>query len=132
MAFFEALLNGMVLYGVEAGNAAEMESRLAAELAVAAAASSDFACDLQIAGAGAGPQWQAWFVTAPSISTGVFKVFPAAARVAAAVAGNPAEALLRLRQRMSANSLDVVDKVLIAGAGVGPTYMALAIGQTGI
>ena len=131
MALFEALGSGMALWGVEAGDAAEMESRLANKLAEAAAATEDAACELQLAGAGAGPLWQAWFVTAPTINVGG-QFPPSNARVAAAVAGNPAEALLRLKQRMVANSLDVVNKVVLAGAGVGPTYMALAIGQTGI
>jgi hypothetical protein len=121
----------MALWGVEAGDATEMESRLAAKLAEAAASTADAACELQLAGAGAGPLWQGWFVTASSIAVGA-TFFPSNALVAAAVAGNPAEALLRLKQRMVANGLDVVNKVVLAGAGVGPTFMALAIGQTGI
>ena len=111
------------IQAVQAGDADEMVVRLAAAIA----ASPQSIADLQIAGAGAGPLWEAWLVRADASVT----VDPAAARVVAAVAGNPTEARLLLSRRLAAlnavTAISLVNKVVVAGGGVGPTYMAIAL-----
>lgn len=111
------------IQAVQAGDAAEMVTRLTATIA----ASPQSIADLQIAGAGAGPLWEAWLVR----GDGTVTVDPAAARVVAAVAGNPIEARLLLSQRLAAlnavTAIAFVNKVVVAGGGVGPTYMAIAL-----
>jgi hypothetical protein len=113
------------IQAVQAGDAAEMVTRLTAAIA----ASPQSIADLQMAGAGAGPLWEAWLVRADTDVS--ITVDPAAARVVAAVAGNPTEARLLLSQRLAAlNAVTViaqVNKVVVAGGGVGPTYMAIAL-----
>jgi len=113
---------------VEAGDAAEMESRLANEAAAAVAAGDSTLGDFQLTGAGSGPQWQAWF------DTGNTSPAPVAASLGevlflAAVAGNPTEAVFLLKQRMADASPSPAGlfKVVVAGAGDGPTYMAVAV-----
>ncbi len=110
------------LQAVEAGDAAEMVSRLTAALPLAEQSIADF----KLGGAGSGPLWQAWVVRgAADVS-----VPGETAQFVAAVAGNPAEALFYLKQRLAeaigGNAADVF-KVEIAGAGDGPTYMAVAL-----
>ena len=112
---------------VSAGNAAEMEVQLTALLAAASSAGENFLVDLELGSAGAGPQWQAWVATgstAPSNAPAIY-ITPLAAF--AALAGNPTEAALLLNARLATFSLTEVVKVVVAGSGVGPTYMAVAI-----
>ena len=112
--------------GVEAGNAAELVSRLTNEFAAAMAASETSIVDFKLAGCGSGPQWQAWFVVGTA-STPVAAL--SGLKVVADVAGSPAEALLRLKQRLAAavSGSTTVFKTVVAGAGDGPTYMAVAL-----
>lgn len=113
---------------VEAGDAAEMESRLQNEAAAAIAAGEDLLEDFQIAGCGSGPQWQSWMVTgntsAEPVSIDLAELF-----FAAAVAGNPTEAVFLLLKRLNEAPFtpQEIFKVVVAGAGDGPTYMAVAV-----
>ena len=114
---------------VKAGDADEMVSRLTNEVAAAVAAGEEAIVDFMLAGAGSGPEWEAWFVTGDgSPLEADFAVnFP---RFVAAVAGNPDEALFYLKQRLAAAigaTASTVFKVEVAGAGDGPTYMAVAM-----
>jgi hypothetical protein len=113
---------------VQAGDADEMVSRLTALLA----AEEEPIVDLQLAGAGAGPLWEAWVVVGDA-NAGI-TLSPSTAAVVAAVAGNPTEARLRLSQKLAAfnavTPISAVYKVVVAGGGVGPTYMAVALAST--
>lgn len=127
MALFEAqILN---IRAVEAGNAAEMVTRLQAEIAAAATANEESMVDLELAGAGSGPQWIASFPTGSSeqVTSGASLALSPAPVVVAAVAGNPVELMLRLNQALAAASHGDVYKVVVAGGGSGPTYMAIAL-----
>lgn len=116
------------LRAVEAGDAAEMESRLANEAAAAIAAGDDQLEDFQIAGAGSGPQWQSWMVTgstaAEPVSIDLQEIF-----FAAAVAGNPTEAVFLLLKRLNEAPITPqnIFKVVVAGAADGRSYMAVAV-----
>ena len=77
---------------VEAGDAAEMVSRLTNEFAAAVTAGEARIVDFKIAGAASGLLWQAWFVVGTSeigIPTAPL-AGPAGVRVVAAEAGSPA------------------------------------------
>jgi len=115
------------IQAVQAGDAAEMVTRLKAAIA----ASPQTIADLQVAGAGAGPLWEAWLVRGDDTVT----VDPTVADVVAAVAGNPIEARLLLTERLAAlnaiTPINLVNKVVVAGGGVGPTYMAIALVSLG-
>lgn len=125
MALFQAPFEApptFDLQAVEAGDATEMVSRLTAAVPLA----ENDIVDFKLAGAGSGPLWQAWMVRGDTEVTA-----PAdAAQFVAAVAGNPAEALFYLKQRLAdaigLNSANVY-KIEVAGAGDGPTYMAVAL-----
>ena len=129
MAFIDASYSdtppSFDIQAVQAGDAAEMVTRLTAAIA----ASPQSIADLQMAGAGAGPLWEAWLVRAETDVS--ITVDPNAARVVAAVAGNPIEARRLLTQRLAAlnavTTIALVNKVVVAGGGVGPTYMAVAL-----
>lgn len=116
------------LRAVEAGDAAEMESRLTNEAGAAIAAGDSTLEDFQIAGAGSGPLWQSWMVTgntsAQPVSIELQEIF-----FAAAVAGNPREAIFLLLKRLNeaTPAPQNIFKVVVAGAGDGPTYMAVAV-----
>jgi len=116
-------------HAVEAGDAAEMVSRLTNEAAAAATAQEGGIVDFVLAGAGSGPQWQAWFVAGTGAPVAAdFSVNQP--QFVAAVAGNPVEALFYLKQRLAAAIGDVssvVFKVEVAGAGDGPSFMAVAM-----
>ena len=113
---------------VEAGDAAEMVSRLTNAAAAAVAAGESRIGDFQLAGCGSGPQWQAWMATgntsALPVSIGLAAIF-----FAAAVAGNPTEAVFLLKKRLAEASPppQEIFKIVVAGAGDGPTYMAIAM-----
>jgi hypothetical protein len=131
MAFFSSTYNESTnFYAVHAGDADEMVSRLQAAVAAALAAGGDHdICDFKLAGAGSGPEWEAWFVEGESdIAVDLENV-----QFVAAVAGNPTEAVFYLKQRLAAaigNDTATLYKVEIAGAGDGPTYMAVAVFTT--
>ena len=116
------------LRAVEAGDAAEMESRLVNEAAAAIAAGDTELNDFQIAGAGSGPQWQSWMVTgstaAEPVSIDLQELF-----FAASVAGNPSEAVFLLLKRLNEASPAPVEifKIVVAGSGDGHSYMAVAV-----
>ena len=122
------------LHTVQAGDADEMVTRLTNEAAAAAAAGEEGIADFMLAGSGSGPQWEAWFLTgdASPLEADFAVNNP---RFVAAVAGNPEEALFYLKQRLAAAigaTASTVFKVEVAGAGDGPTYMAVAMfGVTG-
>ena len=115
------------IQAVQAGDAAEMVSRLTAAIA----ASPQSIADLQLAGAGAGPLWEAWLVRGDA----TVAVDPAVAAVVAVVAGNPTEARLLLTQQLAAlnaiTAIEFVNKVVVGGGGVCPTYMAIALYAVG-
>lgn len=117
---------------VQAGDAAEMVSRLTNELVAAAAAGETNIVDFNLAGAGSGPLWQGWVTTAADVAVGGVTAPVASSLFAAAVAGNPAEALFYLKQRLAALNPQTVYKVEVAGAGDGPTYMAVALCAPGL
>lgn len=112
------------IQATQGGNPAEMELHLNTLIASSAQTISD----IQLAGAGAGPMWEAWLVRGDSSTP---TVDPTAAVVAASVAGNPVQAVLQLNQRLAAinavTAINSVNKVVVAGGGVGPTYMAVAL-----
>lgn len=113
---------------VEAGDADEMVSRLTNQIAAAVAAGEVRMADFKIAGAGSGLLWQGWFVTGTSVDTPNAPL--ASLQAVAAVAGSPAEALFYVKQRLAAEigvAASVVHKTVVAGAGDGPTYMAVAL-----
>lgn len=118
-------------YAVEAGDAAEMVSRLRNAAVAAIAAGADEVSDFKLAGAGVGPLWQAWFV-AGDADTSITIDF-SEVDFLAVVAGNPAETTLLLNQQLDAASAAsdpnqvVVYKFEVAGAGAGPNYMAVAM-----
>jgi hypothetical protein len=105
-----------------------MESRLNSELAAAIAAGETDLEDFQIAGSGSGPKWQSWMVTgntaAEPVSAALQNLF-----CVAAVAGNPSEAVFLLLKRLNEvlPSPEFIYKITVAGAGDGPTYMAVAV-----
>jgi hypothetical protein len=111
---------------VEAGDANEMVSRLAAQVSEAVTAGEAAVIDFRLAGAGSGPQWEAWFVSGSGLG-GPNPLTMQEATFVAAVAGNPAEALFYLNQRIAAAAPSTVFKIEVAGAGDGPTYMAVAL-----
>lgn len=113
---------------VKAGDAAEMVTRLTQEAAAAISAGDSTLEDFQLTGCGSGPQWQAWLVTGNTNGLPIHVALASLVFVAA-VAGNPAEATLRLKQKLAAISPTptVIFKVVAAGAGDGPTYMAVAL-----
>ena len=116
------------LRAVQAGDAAEMESRLANEAAAAVAAGDDQLEDFQIAGAGSGARWESWMVTgstaAEPVSIDLQEIF-----FAAAVAGNPTEAKFLLLKRLNEVTPAPQDifKVVVAGAADGRSYMGVAV-----
>lgn len=116
------------LRAVEAGDALEMETRLKNQAIAAVAAGDTELEDFQIAGAGSGPLWQSWMVTgstaAEPVSIELQDIF-----FAAAVAGNPTEAVFLLLKRLNGvtPAPQNIFKVVVAGAGDGPTYMAVAV-----
>ena len=113
---------------VEAGDADEMVSRLTNEIAAAVAAGEVRMADFKIAGSGSGPQWQAWFVSGTSVETPNAPL--ATLQAVAAVAGSPSEALFYAKQRLAAAigiAAAVVHKTVVAGAGDGPTFMAVTL-----
>ncbi len=128
MALFSSLYTATTnIRAVEAGDAAEMVSRLQNEVAAAIAAGEEAdICDFKLAGSGSGPKWQAWFIEgASTISVPLGLV-----QFAAAVGGSPAEAVFYLKQRIAMAIGEVPTfllKVEVAGAGDGPTYMAVAV-----
>jgi hypothetical protein len=110
------------IQAVEAGDSAEMVTRLTSLLS----ASPQDVADFKLAGAGSGPLWEAWLVRGDV----TISVPAGQAQFVAAVAGNPAEALFYLKQRLAAaigSNAATVYKVEVAGAGDGPTYMAAAL-----
>lgn len=118
---------------VRAGDADEIVSRLTNEIAAAVAAGEEAIVDFMLAGAGSGPEWEAWFLTGDGgpLEVGFAVNLP---RFVAAVAGNPEEALFYLKQRIAAaaavlgvSGAPFVYKVEVAGAGDGPTFMAAAM-----
>ncbi len=113
---------------VEAGDAAEMVSRLQGAVAAALDAGENQLVDFNLAGAGSGPQWQAWLTLGESLDSVVVGI--GTVQFVAAVAGSPEEALFYLKQRLTAavgGAQATVYKVELAGAGDGPTYMAVAM-----
>lgn len=120
------------VHAVQGGNAAELTTNLTAEIAAAVAASEGNIVDINVAAAGAGPMWQAWFVTA-NVNSGTPNVSLNLAVVFAAVAGNPTQAEFLLNQQLSESPLTLsqISKISVAGAGLGPTYMALALAKAG-
>lgn len=134
MALFEATYAtppDFNVHAVQAGDAAEMVSRLAAALAAAALAESQIV-DFNLAGAGSGPLWQGWFTTALTVADGVVTASAEASVFVAAVAGNPTEAVFYLKQRLADLGPQTVYKIEVAGAGDGPTYMAVALCLPGL
>jgi hypothetical protein len=113
---------------VDGGNPDELVSRLAAQVLAAIAAGEAQIVDFNMAGAGSGPKWQAWFVSAASGAT-PSPIPTNQATFVAAVAGNAAEALFYLTQRLTALAPLSVYKVEVAGAGDGPTFMAVALAR---
>lgn len=113
---------------VEAGDAAEMVSRLRNEAAAAVAAGDSTLGDFQLAGCGSGPQWQAWMVTGNSSPTPIQMSLQEAVFVAD-VAGNPTEAVFYVKKRLAelVPAPAEIFKIVVAGAGDGPTYMAIAL-----
>lgn len=130
MALFDSLYTATTnIRAVQAGDADEMVSRLQAAAAAAiAAGEEDDMADFKLAGAGSGPQWEAWFVEGEPVSTPTVGLD--VVQFVAAVAGNPAEAVFYLKQRLAAAIGEAsarLYKVEVAGAGDGPTYMAVAV-----
>lgn len=128
MALFSSIYDESTnIRAVEAGDADEMVSRLRNQVAAAlAAGENDNMCDFKLAGSGSGPQWQGWFVEGEAEVIAELEDV----QFVAAVAGNPAEALFYLKQRLAAAIGDAgarLFKVEVAGAGDGPTYMAVAV-----
>jgi hypothetical protein len=126
---FEPPPDGLNVRAVRAGDADEMVTRLTNEVAAAVAAGEEGIADFNLAGSGSGPEWEAWFVTgdAEPLEADFVENQP---RFVAAVAGNPDEALFYLKQRLAAAigaTASTVFKVEVAGAGDGPTYMAVAM-----
>lgn len=121
------------LRAVEAGDAAEMVSRLTNEIAAAVAAGEASISDFKLAGAASGLLWQAWFVVGTSEDDAVPVAplgGPAGLRVVAAEAGSPAEALFYAKQRLAAAigvTPSLIFKTVVAGAGDGPTFMAIIL-----
>lgn len=112
---------------VQAGDAAEMVSRLTNEAAAAVAAGESEIVDFNLAGAASGLLWQAWLTT--TTDTGSETCETGIAQFVAAEAGNPAEAVLLLKQRIAEAipSGGNMYKMEVAGAGDGPTYLAVAL-----
>jgi hypothetical protein len=113
---------------IEGGDAAEVVSRLSNEVAAAIAAGEGAIIDFNLAGAGSGLKWEAWFIVATGDATPDPIPLPDV-RFVAAEAGNPTEAVFYLKQRIAAivpTPLSVY-KIEVAGAGDGPTYMAVAL-----
>lgn len=118
------------LRAVEAGDATEMVFRLTNEFAAAIAATEANIVDFKLAGAGSGLLWQAWFVVGTAEDDIVPTAPLAGLKVVAAEAGSPAEALFYLKQRLATAigvTSSLIFKTVVAGAGDGPTYMAIAL-----
>lgn len=116
---------------MRAGDAAAMLTFLAAAVVTALANNEEVIVDLNLAGAGAGPDWECWFVTAEAGNIGpLTESCPLnVARFACAVAGNPVEAreLLQAQLAVASPVPTTIFKVEIAGAGIGPHYMAVCL-----
>ncbi len=114
--------------GVKAGDAAEMESKLQALIASAAAPA--LIVDLVLAGVEEGPAWEATLALANAVFSGT-STPRASAVVYAAVAGNKTELYEKLKARLAAANavtpILTVQKTEVAGGGDGSNFMALAL-----
>jgi hypothetical protein len=100
------------------------------EFAAAIAASEANIVDFKIGGAASGLLWQAWFVVGIAEDDLTPTAPLAGLQAVAAEAGSPAEALFYLKQRLAAAigvASRLIFKTVVAGAGDGPTYMAIAL-----
>jgi hypothetical protein len=123
------------VHAVHAGDSLEMESRFNNALAAAVAASEVNLVDVQIGGAASGYDWEGWFITTSlsvpaALALGFVAVPLAGTSIVAAEGGDPQECVVRLRNRLAASSNTSVNKIVLAGAGDGPRYMAIGFGTT--
>jgi len=130
MALFSAgysAHDAFVVHSVRAGDAAEMLTRLNAEVAAAIANGESQIVDIVLAGAASGYDWECWFVTCPDIGA-ITEACPLVlARFACAAAGNPTEARESIAAQLVVIAPEIVWKIEVAGAGDGPRYMALVL-----
>lgn len=112
---------------VSAGNPEELQSRLNAEIAAAATAGESLMADFKLGGTGAGPNWEAWFVTSSDVGVGIGAGL-STTLVAAASGSNPVEARLNALAALAAINVSNVFKVEVAGGGIGTIFMAVAVG----
>ncbi len=110
-----------------AGNPTEMVEQLQAILAAAVTATEGDISDFKLTGTGSGPQWLAQVVTATTVAVGGIQAPIATSEFVAAVAGNPTEVSAQIRAALTAANADSVYKIEVAGAGDGPSYMAVAL-----
>ena len=115
------------LHSVAADNAEKMKSLVEAAFAAAVDAGELGLVDIKLSGTGAGPNWECWFVTASTTQGNTVISELDISQVVVAVASNPAEALLRLKEQLTALAPLVVLKTEIAGGGIGTIFMALAL-----
>lgn len=135
MALFEATYDtdeDFAIHQVVSGNAVEMVDKLAAVLVAADAAGEEAIVDFKLSGAGSGPQWLAEIVTATTVAAGVVQASVETSRFVAAVAGNPTQVSEAIRAALTAANAGTVYKIEVAGAGDGPTYMAVALYAPGV
>jgi hypothetical protein len=120
--------------GAIAGNPGEMETKLTAIIAAAAAQLIPVLSivDLTLGGAGAGPNWESWVVFTSNEDLGIFLPATAAA-VAAAVASSPEELRVKLRARLASVTPTPANLYIMvfAGAGLGTDYMGIALYSLG-
>lgn len=113
------------IHTCQAGNAAQMLTFLDAELAAASDATEGAIADLKLSGTGAGPNWEAVFVTAADSTTPVVALNQAA--FVCAVGSNPTQVREFLLAALAVLLPLSVNKVEIAGAGLGTIYMGVAL-----
>lgn len=114
------------VHGVSGGNPAELVTRLQAAIVAAITAGESSIIDFKLGGTGAGPNWEAWFVTT-SGEPDSFTVPLQEAFVAGGVGGNPTEAVLALRANLAVLAPTAVYKIEVAGGGIGTIFLALAL-----
>jgi hypothetical protein len=123
------------IHAVHAGDSLEMESRFNNALAAAIAAGETNLVDVQIGGAASGYDWEGWFVTtdlsvAAALALGFVALPLAGTSIVAAEGGDPQECISRLNNRLAASANTSLNKIVLAGAGDGPRYMAIGFGTT--
>lgn len=129
MAFIDPVIDANVAYvRVRANNAAEMQAKLAAAAAALPAGSS--IVDFELFGTGAAPNFLAMLTVAQEGSNDMPDVDPSAAGFS--VLGgldtvDPIPLCPALAAAVRATGNTVINKMVTAGGGVGPHWMAAAL-----